>query len=86
MGMYLSGSLYMHLNFRSWLGTSHHANDVFYLTTHLYAMVCSSYICFILRTERLSNKLLGHRYNVYQRTVEFLSKGVLWWYGDLIKQ
>ena len=49
-----------------------------------YARACSSYSCFILRTVRLSNKLLGQGY-VKERLRSSLRK-VYGRYGDLFKQ
>ena len=48
-----------------------------------YARACSSYECFILRTARLSSKLLGQGY-VRERLKSFLRK-FYGRYGDLIK-
>ena len=49
-----------------------------------YARACSSYECFILRTMRLSNKLLGQGY-VKERLKSSLRK-FYGRYGDLTKQ
>ena len=46
-----------------------------------YARACSSYGCFILRTTRLSNKLVEHGYVKESSLRKFYGR-----YGDLIKQ
>ena len=60
------------------------ANFVFISQIIRYAMVCYSYECFILRTVRLSNKLLGQGY-VKERLKSSLRK-FFGRYGDLTKQ
>ena len=71
--------------FRSWVSNipSSPAYGVFISQLIRYARACTSYECFILRTVRLSSKLLGQGY-VMERLKSSLRK-FYGRYGDLIK-
>ena len=83
---YVTISISILQTFRFWVAMYHlHPPMAFFILQLIrYARACSSYECFILRTMRLSNKLLGQGY-VKERLRSSLRK-FYGRYGDFTKQ